>query len=399
MKGGPVKGFTSLLSLAFIVVACGQDPQAAELKAGQASLRYQVKTSGTCIDKVELDFPEPINEATLLGKLTAVGDGNYRRALAITGTKNNGTSFTFAAAHSRFCMEPNNIRRLALGGGYKTTSGRQQAATLEIPVSFSQSIQSGQKSLSLSTIAGPRCVQSNCFNVSPAKLSQGMQQLRSWLAKEKNQPYYKQSSLKTLPMSGTILKLNSEWNRPNQYANPDLIYTIRRAAKLTEYIVGKNATIPVADMSNRNGQTPTLSDGTTPAHPLGSHTKGQDVDLAYIPNSQGGIDMEKSFWLVYSILQSTGVDMVITAYKAEFIQMARKAHGAGLINSLALGRFNKLTHDDGLNHDKHLHVSVRNSVNRYVSRRFLLSDDVYNCYLSLRPDYSGGELNFCGDPK
>ena len=109
--------------------------------------------------------------------------------------------------------------------------------------------------------------------------------------------------------------------------------------------------------------------------------------------------MEKNFWLVYAILQSTGVDMVITAYKAEFIQMARKAHNAGLINSLALGRFNKLTQDDGLNHDKHLHISVRNSVNRYVSRKFLLSDDVYNCYLALKPDYSGGDLNFCGDPR
>jgi hypothetical protein len=199
-------------------------------------------------------------------------------------------------------------------------------------------------------------------------------------------------------MAGTVMRLNSEWNRPNQYANPDLIYTLRRAAKLTEFLVGSNFVIPVADMSSSSGNTPTISDGT-PAHPLGSHTKGQDADIAYILDANGKIDFEKNFWLVYGILQSTGVDMVITAYRSDFIQMARRAHDAGLINTLALARFNKLTQDGELNHDKHLHVSVRNSVNRYVSRRFQYSDDVYNCYLSLRPEYSGGELNFCGDPR
>jgi hypothetical protein len=154
----------------------------------------------------------------------------------------------------------------------------------------------------------------------------------------------------------------------------------------------------------RDGSTPSIQMGgaKTLLHPAGSHENGKDIDISYLKRTglgeesgTSGMDMEKNFWFMYSILQSTSVDLVITAYKDDYVAIARDLYQRGIISDLAVGRFNSLVDDSSLNHDKHMHVTVTNMANRYVSRKFKPADDVYNCYLSLRPNQQGGNLNYC----
>src|SRR5690606_17146907 len=108
------------------------------------------------------------------------------------------------------------------------------------------------------------------------------------------------------------------------------------------------------------------------------------------------IDIEKSFWLLYAALQSSGVDLVYTAHKDYFVEYARKARDRGLINDVAYGRFRsaRIIKDQNLGHDTHFHFKVSYRDYNGESLRFLPENDVYNCLLGLSG--SGmSEQNFC----
>jgi hypothetical protein len=360
------------------------------------SVKVNLTSNRDCVSSVEMSFSAPVNRATLMGNVILAGEDNIRRALVLTEGNSTSDRFTFAAAHKPFCRYQ-GFEKVVLKQGVKMTSGKSLSSDLTWPV-WSNSLDSSAGSGGWASIQPKMgCPSSGCLFTSMSAISSALYRISAWQDKEKTKTIYKNNSLKLLPLDETSLEPFSEVNRKNHFGNNDTIYVLRKASKFLDFLYSERTPVRIADLSGSDGGTPKTSSGQV-THPVGAHTKGQDVDISYVEQGDGTYDWEKNFWLVYSIIQSTGVDLVITAFKDQFVQMAEFAYQRGMINKIARARFNKLSYDAGMNHDKHMHVSLRNSVNKYKSRRFMLSDDVYSCYLALDPKYSGGDLNFCGDP-
>jgi hypothetical protein len=230
-----------------------------------------------------------------------------------------------------------------------------------------------------------------------------VQAMLKWASAERQLPLYSGTGLALLPFVGTALEPFVPASRDRHYGKSDLIYTLRRAAAFTKLLLPSVTRIGVADLSTPSGVTPSIQLGNERifAHPEGSH-RGDDVDVSYLTTGSGNdpnapYDIERNFWFLYGVMRSTGVDLVMTAFSEELKQFAAKAFERGLIGETALARFEsaKIMQDDALNHDKHVHIAVKNSDNIGQSRRFLKSDDAYNCYLALRRWGGGANGNFC----
>ncbi|MGE0172145.1 MAG: hypothetical protein AB7T49_05145 [Oligoflexales bacterium] len=360
------------------------------------NVNVNLSQNGQCVRNVEVNFAEPVNRATLMGSVILAGEENIRRALVLTEGDQTSSRFVFAAAHKSFCRVQ-GFEKVVVKRGIKMTSGKNLERDVSWPI-WSNAFDAAPDSEQWTNM-DPKgsCPGVGCLFTSLGKISSALYRIAAWQNSEKSNSIYKTGGLKLLPMGQTALEPYSPVNRKNHYGNNDTIFVLRKASKFLEFLYPERTPVRIADLSASDGNTPRTSSGTY-THPQGAHVKGQDVDISYVEMGDGSLDWEKNFWLVYSIIQSTGVDLVITAFKDQFIDMAEFAYQHGMINKIARARFNKLSYDTEMNHDKHLHVSIRNSVNNYKSRRFMLSDDVYSCYLALDPRYSGGDLNFCGDP-
>jgi len=137
----------------------------------------------------------------------------------------------------------------------------------------------------------------------------------------------------------------------------------------------------VGDMSASNGGTPTDSAGLR--HPSGAHINGHFADLSYIglsgnpPSTVSDLDVEGTAWVVHSLLESTAVVSILTAYKAVLVLKAREWHEADLISYEALTRFeNDLWQDASLNHTGHMHVNTYTRDGLLTSPR----NSYYRCF-------------------
>ncbi len=381
----------------------GRDPGARDALPSVGSngigVRVNYGSNKQCIDSVDVAFPGAVSVGTLLGHVNIYGAMNYKRALILSNWGAGDRQFTFKPA-KQICQDQRGLDRVIVEAGVALNNGQ----ILKVPVTTAVTFSTEDGSMGGGSATwgnqGSSCQGGRCMTVTKERLNNALKQLKSWERQESAQSFYNTSGLMPLPMSGTNMVPHHEVNTKNHYGNADTIYVLRRASKFVEFLF-PGEKVRVADMSSSSGDTPSTSMGNEKlyTHPEGSHRSGQDVDVTYLGAMDGSgkvsIDREKSFWFMYAALQSTSVDMLISAYRSEMIQWAQAAQNAGLINTFAQGRFNKIQEDTGLNHDQHMHISVRNGQNQYRSVRFAAHDDVYSCYLALNPAYRGGDMNFC----
>jgi len=374
----------------------------------------------SCVDTVTVSYAQPMRLATVLGSTMITNASNTRRALTLRSFDPSFRHFTWGVTGDGICNEEFPLDRVVVKtgvwtvGGQTLTQDRQEALTYPanqnvLPEgittdqaprpspTFGDSNQAMDFPVNTAS-ARPDCaVNGTCFTVTPERLNQAISQMATWVQQERNNPLYAGTNLEQLPLA-ELLQAFAPANRSRQFGTPDLIYVLRRAAHFTHLLFPALQQIPVADMSEPDGSTPHTPDMAL--HPAGSHTGGKDADVAYITTGSGNdagapYDFERNFWFLYGVLKSTGPDLVMTAYKAKFSSMAQRAYDLGLINGHAAGRFEILMQDGGLNHDKHVHISVGNFSNRNQSRKFTASDDVYNCYLALHVGSANGARNYC----
>lgn len=379
----------------------GQDARAALPSAGSNGIGVRVNyaNSKQCIDSVDVSFPAPVSVGTLLGQVNIYGATNYKRGLILSSWGAGDRQFTFKPAN-QLCQDHRGFDRIIVEAGVVLTNGQ----TLRVPVTTALKFSMEDGSFGGGTAtwgsSSSPCQGGRCLAVTKERLNNALKQLKTWELQESAQSFYRNTSLMPLPMSGTNMIPHHEVNTKNHYGNADTIYVLRRASKFVEFLF-PGERVRIADMSSSSGDTPSTSMGTEKlyTHPEGSHRNGQDVDVTYLGVADGrgkvSADREKNFWFMYAALQSTSVDMLISAFRTEMIQWAQSAQSAGLINRFAQARFNKIQEDTGLNHDQHMHISVRNGQNQYRSVRFAAYDDVYSCYLALNPAYRGGDMNYC----
>lgn len=368
----------------------------------------------SCVDTATVTFPTPMRIATVLGKVYAGNPYSAKRAPTLKSVASNLRTFTFGFAPESLCNDHRQMNRFIVSKEVRSLTGEQLAGDVEVALAFPPGRDSLAERLvhkeaygevtfdaSQAALEAMPCGGSDptaCITVTPERLNAALIAMRSWIETESTRPLYRGADLKLMPLEH-LLKPFSPVSRARHYGNSDLLYVLRRAARFTQMLFPELEAIPVADLSQPDGGTPRVDDILL--HPAGSHEGGRDADVAYITTGAGDVrgarwHLERNFWFTYGILQSTGVDLVITAYKDELRDLAAMAHRQGLINSLAVGRFNTLMSDQTLNHDKHLHISVRNGSNASKSRMFSPTDDVYACYLGLRPSVAGGNFNYCG---
>lgn len=436
-----------LLTLAVLcVTACGRpsEPGESALKNGgissstigvQVSYRWEnakpIHVNGkpvlahkywSCVDTVTVTYPQSMRLATVIGGTMMVGQYNMRRALRLSSYDANFRRFVWAAGNQSICNDSAPLSRVviakdvwSLSGATLTTddsvslsypAGRDTLPTpLDAPLAFSAAanLPRAMTNAANEFNEGVACTNgaTTCFTVTPQRLNTAIAGVRDWEKSERTNSLYASNSLKLMPLENLLQPFMAP-NRERQWGAPDTLYVLRRAGKFMQLLFPGLQSIPVADLSERDGTTPKYGD--TQLHPDGAHRYGRDVDVSYITTGNGNAakapyHWERNFWFLYGVLQSTSVDMVLTAYKSTFVQMANNAYALGLINTHAVGRIaSALMADSGLNHDQHMHIAVSNLLNDGITRRFGPTDDVYGCYLSLHSGSEDGAQNFCGSP-
>ena len=411
----------------------------------------------TCVNQIKLSFDRPIRLATLKGRVITENELGSRRAFAFVSADRSFRRFIFQMAHDKVCRRENLRSKFKVLGGVQSVGKLILPNDLSAPLPWSVTTrrevdrESSRRSsyrgrrhlvqrsnpplfhdLSGSFKTEPRWQAFNKrqpsskqikFLVNARTLNAALLKVRKWeeLERLKN-PINISRALQKLPLS-SILAPAAPTHRQFHYGSPDLIYVLRRAAVFLSALYPSLEAIPVGDLSSSKGDTPSI-DGVV-LHPVGSHVRGRDADITYLKRREvadrtvadrtvanrtvanrtvartiaaKAIDFEKNFWLLFGLLQSTGTDYVISAYRQNFIAYAQEGLRLGLFNEHVAGRFNLITADRSGNHDRHMHIAVDNFNNRHQSRRLMLSDDVFNCFLNLKVGRRGGRHNFCGDP-
>jgi hypothetical protein len=359
---------------------------------------------GLCLTNVIIDFGQPVRIESLRGSVLVQAANGLLRALVPIEYSGDFSKIGFAVATPQICGGSADKSYISINSGVVRGDGLRLGDRLTFSFEFAKKSENTYLPLSTSTVITPsEPVKSpRSITMTAARVNETSRLMLSWAADERTAAYYIGSTLHLLPMDGTRLVADSPENRTRHFGNGDLIFVLRTAATFVNKLYQDSVQIRVGDLSRSDGETPYVLSGSDRIylHPEGSHVRGQDVDIAYIETADGSIDWERNFWLLYSILDRTGVDLIMTAYVEQFRALAAEAFQAGLINSTAVGRFDspKFQKNTDMNHDKHFHVSVRNSDNNYESSRFGLADDVYNCYIKLRPGNRGVAGNFCRSP-
>ena len=400
-----------------VAAPAGGESLAAQQATGQTSYTSQAglfqgvlyaspddsaRPGNICLSSLKLAFDRGVNTATLLGAVTLHTPGKHPLPFALTAHDPAFSTFTFGPPEQAHCaQEPGSF--IAISAEVFSTSGLKLSQPVMLPIRIATLSQRLEPPSTLTWVdsATYRDTTKDAQrpHVSAVDLNRAFAVTDQWLATERQQPFYQQRGMVQLPMADLILKPFTPNATRRQYGAIDTLYVVRRAAKFASALFPDLKEILVADLSDAQGATPatTLGQEIILLHPAGSHVAGRDVDVTYVSGSAGGYDLEKSFWFLYSVLESTAVDMVITAYKPQFIAMAREAARRGLISKIAAGRFNALSEDHELNHDRHMHIAVDNTANGNRSRRFTPADDAYRCYLAMKPEVQGGIFNFCAD--
>ena len=371
-----------------------------------------------CMDRLTISFPNPPVLSTVYGNIILKGQSGSTHALSVVDVNSVGNVLTLRLAVGKSCNDLDPASTIEFGRDLRFerggVTGVTQRMVIPWPVSFNQLPNPAKKTLPLKvteSVLTPQYeeyVEENDaeglldgaeLQVKPAAINAGLKSQAVWELAAKTQPLYQQRNLSQF-QTGSVFAPTSSRVLTRHFASSDLTYVLNRAGSFFSKLWTHKKTVYLADMSDAKGETPSVGSGEDRIfrHPLGSHTKGQDVDIPYIKQTDTtSLDWEANFWLVYSLLQNTGVDLVITAFKAEFIALAKQAYRQGLINHVAMARFDssRILLDTGLGHDDHLHVSVRNGDNDSISKKFSLSDNVYNCYLKLKPAGRGVGGNFC----
>ena len=434
----PVAVVLSKLSLTgLIFVGTCQDSFAQEFaNAQQAHLTFSYEQSRpriingqpvyglkycACIESVTVSFPNPPVRSTVFGNITLKGEGGSVHALSVVEVGSGGKNLKLRLASGRSCNDLNPSSSIEFGKDLRFERGGVDAVAQRMmipwPLSSNQLPNPAQKTLPLKVMDSELLTVDEeeegyaeevdveglldgvVLKVQPEAINAGFNSQLAWEQAAKTHAVY-QKNILTQFQIGDPFAPTSDQVLVRHFASPDLTYVLNRAGSFFSKLWTQKKTVFLADMSNANGETPSVGSGQNRIfrHPVGSHIKGQDVDIPYIKQSNGtDLDWEANFWLFYSLMQNTGVDLIITAYKSEFIALAQQAYRQGLINHIALARFDsvRMLQDTGLGHDDHLHVSVRNGDNDSISKKFSLSDNVYNCYLKLKPAGRGVGGNFC----
>lgn len=386
-----------------------------------------------CIKDIEVRFSRPVNYTSLLGKFVASGKYRSDRAFVLSEVGPGMDRFVYKAAGSAICAEQFHFETIALKSGVLFEAGARLASETRWRLQFPapRNHNGGGRVAELTgngpLVATPSVIMeaappdSSCQRLStgPSKmcltnllptsritatrLNKAFVTMQAWLRSEKQRPVYFSNSLSLLPFDETILAPRGPGSRARHFGFADVISVVRTAAKFTHLVLPSLREIGLADITTEQGETPhvTWPDGSRNyLHPEGAH-QGEDADIGYISTGNGNdqknpLDIEANFWLLYNVLQSTGTDLVYTAYRAEFIAYAKAALRAGLINDIAAARFSsaRVIQDANLKHDTHMHVKVANHDNGRRSLRFTPENDAYNCMLGMRSS-GGSEKNFC----
>ncbi len=368
-----------------------------------------------CVKEVALTFDQPMRVATVVGNVYLAGSGNRRNGLTLKQLSPDFRSFTLGAGSGVACASWMPLTLIVIDQGVWSVMGGRTAAREALPLSYpagrdsqptdgepaptSAGFASDELDELLATRANSSAAAGTPLQVTPVRLNEAFAGMQSFARAEPESPLYKTPALKLMPLE-FLLDALTPFNRKRQYGSTDLLYVLRRAARFVQLLFPELGVIPVGDLSEADGTTP--RSGDTVLHPSGSHQHGTDADVHYVSTGKGNepdapLDYEKNFWFLFGVLQSTSVDLGITAYKDEFLAYAGAALSQGLINTHAVGRFHGLQQNEDMNHDKHVHVTATNLMNGGRSRKFTASDDVYACYLGLKAGSPDGSGNTCAE--
>ena len=377
---------------------------------------------GRCLAGIKLRFSRSVALASMLGKVTLNSSFHHKRPFYIDSYNSSYDTFVLRSPAMDNCFDPQDHQEIFIAESISSVDGQKLSRSLVLPLASLQS----SSDFSSDSPSGAWDTQADLYwqpfdgvytsetdgnrspTVTAGDINRAFGALRAWMGRERGSPLYLQDGVSPLPTNDGILQSYEPQFSLRQYGTGDTFYVLRRAAEFVKMLFPDQTSVRVVDVSDQDGHTPAVSVNGSQLllHPKGAHEGGKDADVAYIEYAsaagQGAdkpvsYDMEKNFWFLYMVLQSSSVDMVITAYKSEFVAMARTLYQRGLISDIAAGRFNVLMEDHELNHDKHMHISIGNANNNNISRKFQEADDVYNCYLALSPDLQGGVFNFCAE--
>ena len=400
--------------------ATGQSPR------GQASYLYK-----SCLSAVTISFSESVSYASLLGQVTLIDRFNSKKPLAIADVSRDSKRITFTPTDGgQFCDKTHAYETILIGSGvasedselgpagyikFKYPQGRNFSSSkgLSNELNFVRSGIPSKRQLNFLGTAkkDSECAPAQKFrltNLQPTDavtgdtIARAYRKVEHFLGNEKRRSIYRSNRVTKLSRHGTILEPRGPKSSSRHYGRPDLILQVRRAAIFTQNLFPDLKAIGLADMTTSSGETPyaTFANSKTYLHPKGSHT-GSDVDIGYISTGSGNdrdeaIDIEKSFWMLYALLETVGVDLVYTAYKQEFLEYAHSAYQQGLISATAYARFAspRIIADANLAHDSHMHVNISYHDYNKKSLRFQKADNSFNCLLGITPRGLSGQ-NFC----
>ncbi len=366
-----------------------------------------------CVKEVSLTFDQPMRVATVVGNVFLAGTGNRRNGLTLKQLSPDFRSFKLGAGSGVACASWMPLSQVVIDRDVWSVMGARTATRETFPLSYPAGRDSqppdGELAPTAAGIVSDEADELHApsddspaeagtrFQVTPVRLNEAFAGMQTFARAEPESPLYRTPTLKLMPLE-FLLDALTPFNRKRQYGSTDQLYVLRRAARFVQLLFPRLDVISVADLSESDGSTP--RSGDTLLHPSGSHQRGTDADVHYLTTGTGNdpdapLDYEKNFWFLFGVLQSTSVDLVITAYKDEFLAYARAALSQGLINTHAVGRFHGLQQNEDMNHDKHVHVAATNLMNGQRSRKFTAPDDVYACYLGLKAGSADGSGNTC----
>lgn len=371
-----------------------------------------------CLNEIQISSDQPIFWPSLWGQITIQSDSNYsiQRAPVIENAFPDFKKWVLKTSGTPICHDWNPMKYIKIGEHVRTVSGEKNLTSINFKINWPQILQEKPlsnpvkeltqiyseetrftKTKSIEENESLTCEYSHAcqIKVSASSLQKAIKFLHDNKTNELNQSYW-QTQMSLLPLNSKLLTAHHPVNRDYHYGRYDLIFSLRKVSYFLNQLYNDSNPLQVGDISRQDGETPyTIWHGERQyRHPNGSHKMGHDVDIIYFRNQDNSLDLERNFWLFYSLLSQPNVELIITAYRAEMINLARIAYQKGLINSIGLGRFQSpiLQQNDDLNHDGHLHVAFGQLP---ASKEAIYLENAYNCFLKLGLDGKGSNINLC----
>ncbi len=200
-------------------------------------------------------------------------------------------------------------------------------------------------------------------NVTRDRISSAWSGVASWQTAERQRAYFTATGLAAMPLEGTVLKPIASGYKPttrsftNIYGNKKILFTLRSASQFLKGLFPQLDTLTLLRVDTDYPIRP-----QPPGGDVDEHTNGKAADIAY-PQSgtgtNGTIDLERTFWLVYAFSKTPGVFEVIIDYWDEVASYGRLAVEQGLITQDELTHLLRIARADKFrNHDTHMHIDV-----------------------------------------